>query len=82
MNMIIMYLHVSNNQNNVNAVFLQKPLDGASDQQCHGGDHIWNHMAWRQIRQVPTCDDGTPKNIKEICIYVGYIYFSKWKYDW
>ena len=50
MNMIIMYLHVSDDpkqekkqqekkqQKNVNAVILLKPLDGASDQQSHGGD--------------------------------------------
>lgn len=39
MNMIIMYLHVSDDQKNVNAVILQEPLDGASDQQSRTGDH-------------------------------------------
>lgn len=76
MNMVIMYLHVSDDpkqekktkktkkkNKNVNAVILQKPLDGTSDQQSHGGDQqMKSHVARRQITQLTSCGDGT-KNI-------------------
>lgn len=76
---------------NVNAVILQKPLDGASDQQSHGGDQqMKSHVARRQITQLTSCGDGT-KNIWKKYIYIYlyiyyicrlYIYFSKRKYGW
>lgn len=100
MNMVIMYLHVSDDpkqekktkkNKNVNAVILQKPLDGASDQQSHGGDQqMKSHVARRQITQLTSCGDGT-KNIWKKYIYIYlyiyyicrlYIYFSKRKYGW
>lgn len=73
MNMIIMYLHVSDDQRNANAVILQRPPDGASDQQSHSGDHKWNHM-WPDSRlPLATCDDGTLKIWKKN-IYMSAIY--------
>lgn len=51
-NMIIMYLHASDDPKCKNAVILQRPLDGASDQQSRGGDHRrTSHEVGRQETQ-------------------------------